>query len=1118
MKQRRSAYLSMPLVAAVCAAVSAAHASPLPGKDYYSVQIASSPDAKLLDKLFVKYATLPFLRIERRGSLHVLRAGFWANAREARIEARIAPSASDSAAMLLRVATFRPETVVRRNWEDAAPAIPESIAASVPTVADLVKAPSPVPAPAPVQAIPAGQHSAPGGTSPPPVAEDEQLRPFDPEDYALAFDAFLGSGDRERAFRLARKAVASVPDDHDWRRKLARLAEWTHRPVLAWEQWDILFRRGDHSEETLSAVLRLAPLAPNSDAALAVWRMRAERGKLTDAQWEDIYNLYELAAKAQQGSQFFERQYRRNGNIRLLEYAAQLADNIGEDERALQLYTERANLKPFSIDSILRATVFLLRRDQLREAYTLMEAHREEAPTEATEYWNILGNIAWELAETRTAEFALRRQGEGKQASTTDWSRLIFLLRQQHPQQAADLAFETYRRYGNSDNLLYALTLHGERGDVKAQAKIFKSIDLEALAKLEKDSRFLVSRAQYYQMIQDREHAWSDYQRALALKPDDVEVVVPTLWFLIDAHRKEALLTMLQQQSQSARAESASAYWLPFAAAYHSLDRYKDALYWYRKEIERSPDDMLLLLNYADALERVQLGGMAERVRRHAWLRLREKFPKPELVTPLDKNPELLALARLAILNDPGDPGLALVRKVVEQLRGVGLGADPGVGAGVDAPVENAQQTKDLILGWAVSKEQFLNARTWMWLNYARRAKDRAPLWGDSQTALQLGDTETMDRLLNRQGDGLPIYNRYDTAHALDHWPLALDIAFRGLENNDVDEALYDRYRSHAPQHANYIQVRTSSDTYGSLDSREQQIELKLVADRRLHLRFGVSQLSQSTNDPALAAPDRQRLASVEARWLGHRGDTTFSLFHRNELAGQSGWQLGQIWAWSARLNLNGSIAHHAEATDSLPLRVGGAEDHLRMGLNYAIGKREYFAISPRLTRYYTQYGDYLGSGRILDVEAGYRIRTEYPDWRLRAFATHQSFTRDGAVGAQALASLAPDVRSAIANGSLDALKYFIPDGSTTWGVCFGMGENLAGQNLQDVYSRAWRHFYDVCPNHNTLNGGGYTGTLGLAGSLSGEDHLSLRMEQSSGGSSSGSLARSLSARYKHYF
>ena len=45
----------------------------------------------------------------------------------------------------------------------------------------------------------------------------------------------------------------------------------------------------------------------------------------------------------------------------------------------------------------------MVRQDRLREAHQLMEAHRDEVPTDAMEYWTMFGNIAWELAESKSA-------------------------------------------------------------------------------------------------------------------------------------------------------------------------------------------------------------------------------------------------------------------------------------------------------------------------------------------------------------------------------------------------------------------------------------------------------------------------------------------------------------------------------------------------------------------------------------------------------------------------------------------------------------------------------------------------------------------------------------------
>jgi hypothetical protein len=1078
----------------VCAAGALAATPPQAGGEYTSLQIASGAAARLT-ALFHRYAELPYLRIERRGQTYTLRAGFWPSDRAARTALG---SAADGG--LLRIATYRPESIVRRNWADAADAAsPLPLAPPAPAAAPTPRATSPAPpGPAAVTVC----NEAPRRSAP----DAAELRPFDEADYRLAFDVLVGAGDVESAFRVARQAVASRPADGAWRRRLAQVADWTRRPEVAAEQWQYLFRTGDRSDETITEVLRFAPLLDHPETTLAAWQARVQRQTPDETQWQEIADLYEALAQPRQGADYFEQQFRIRGTVGLLERAALLAEHGGDDRRALRLYIERARLKPFAEDAVLRAVVLLLRRDRLREAYDLMQAHRADVPAAAADFWRILGQTAWELAEVGAAEFAYRRFAETPQAGAADWSRLVYLVRQRHPGAAAELALEAYRRYGGIDYLLLALGISAEIGDRAGQARAYAALTPADAAAAQDDVRFLVLRGQYRQGARDDAGAWADLRRALQLAPDDREVALPAFWFLIDSRRKAELQALLQRWAS--RAEDDADFWLPYAAAHHALDRYREAVRWYRKEIGRHPDDALLLLNYADALERLRQPGMAERIRRHAWLGLRAKFPAPDLTPPLDRQPELLALARLALLDRPGDPSLALVRSLVERLRGL------------PAERDDQAQTDDLVLAWAIGHEHFRNARAWLWLRYARAAGRRQPpLWADSQTALQLNETAQMDRLLLDHADGLPIYNRYDTAYALQHWQQALDIAFHGLADNEVDEDLHDRYRQHLPAHANYAQLRLARDRWGALDSRSGQFEARVFAGPRLSVKFGWAQALQNAGegDPGIAVPGADRLGSVELRWQGSGGDSRLGLFQRRGMAAFNGWRLGQTWQW-AGLAADAALDYHGAATDSLPLRLAGYQDSARLAVDYALGKREYLRIAPRLGRYYSQFGDYLGAGRSLDLEAGYRLRTEYPDWRLRSFATIQRFSYGGNVGGQALAVLSADAQAAIAAGNGDAVKYYLPAGSTTWGACLGMGENLAGQNLRDVYTRGWRHYYDVCGTHNSVNAWGYSGMLGVAGSLTGEDHLSLSIEQARGGPGSGATSRSLVMRYRNYF
>jgi predicted Zn-dependent protease len=938
------------------------------------------------------------------------------------------------------------------------------------------------------------------------VDATESLRPFDPQDFALAYGVLLGAGDLQRAFLVAQRAVQVLPNDRQWRRKLAQVSDWTKRPEVAAQQWLALFAMGDRTQDTLRAVVRLAPLADQPMLALQAWAELAKQQALTDVQWQDVFNLYEMAAEPLQGSQFFEAQFAARKNPNLLEFSARLAERAGDDDRAQRLYIQRANMQPFSMDVTLRAVVLLIRRDKMEDALALLQAHQNQVPAQAMTYWHLLGQVAWEAGAFDAAKAAYTQYVGQPEATLEDWYRLIFLVRQEHPAQAAELAFQAYKRFGAVDQLLLALGVYAELGDMAAQSRLYAELGGAATDALSKDTRFLMLRAQFYQRQKNSELAWADYRQALKQAPKSAEVVLANLWFLIDGQRVELLPALMREYGAQAAADLA--FWQAFAAASQALERHREAVFWYAKAAAQNPSDPLMLLNYADALDRTDQHGMADRMRRHAWLQLKQKYPQAQPAQATMQSSELLALARLRLMDQPGDAGQALVRQWVSQMRGL-----------PDAPA--TEQTAVLVLGWAIVKEQFNNARAWMWSRYARQSQLAPPLWGDSQTALQLHETQTLDRLLTRHGEALPIYNRYDTAYALGHVQQAVDIAFKGMSQQD-DEPLYDRYRQHLLGQANYVQLGLGVAHQGGLNSHDLRFENRLVINPKLHLILSGSRQQQTGADPLLQAltTATDRLASVQARWLGERGDTSLTIARRDELNGLMSFRLQQSVQLGGRLNLEGGVDFRTESTVSLPMQVAGYENSVYGAANYTLGKREYFRIAPRYSRYFTQFGDELGSGRMLDMEFGYRIRTEYPDWRLRAFLTRQLFSRPSSYSQGLAARLPADFVNAVIRdlNPADQDAYFIPDSSTTWGACWGMGENLAGQNLQTTYARAWRPFFDLCLNHNTLNGFGLNRIFGLAGSVTGEDHLLLQLQNSDGTQPGSSPTNSLAVRYRRYF
>ncbi len=382
------------------------------------------------------------------------------------------------------------------------------------------------------------------------------LRPFNQEDYSLAFDALTSSADLERAFQVAAEAVRQRPNDMTWRLKLARVCDWTNRSEDAAGHWKALFQSGNSATETIQAMLRLQHLMDDPEVALKVWAIVARQRQLTEQEWRNVYELYESASAPEHGSSFFEMQYRRFKHPYLLELAAVLAEHAGNAVRASSLYAERSGLQPFSMDMLMRAVVSLVRQDRMQDALTLMQRHEPQVDGNTFAFWQLLSQIAWEQNAHDAAQASYQRLTKLPQATVGDWSRLIYLVRQNHPDQAAALSLEAYRRFGTVDLLMQALGIYGEAGDFAAQERALKGLSASELTQAEKITQFLLIRAQLHRHNKHSDLAWQDLRQALLQAPDSDEVSVAALWFLIDQARVDDLIAWTRERTSAGETPS----------------------------------------------------------------------------------------------------------------------------------------------------------------------------------------------------------------------------------------------------------------------------------------------------------------------------------------------------------------------------------------------------------------------------------------------------------------------------------------------------------------------------------------------------------------------------------
>lgn len=921
------------------------------------------------------------------------------------------------------------------------------------------------------------------------VPEGVKFRAFNASDFDLAYNAQLEAGNQERAFAIAQQAVKSAPTDRAWRLRLAQIAEWTQHPDVTAQQWRALFQMGDHSETTLDNVIKLGPLLGDAIAPLQAWAVKADAQQLNEKQWAAIKDLYEQQDVPAEGSVFFEHYYRQYQDPMLLETAAHLAEDAGDVGRTVLLAVERSVHAPLNVKWVKDTAASLIRWDCLEQARDLLLRIAPQVPENAIEFWNLLGPLAWNLRDTGTAEMAYRKKILSPQATAEDWGRLVQLVRRNHPQEAAPLAMQSYAQFGRLDDLLLALNIYASAADDTAMGLAFQTLRAPGLAEAESNSAFLQMRSAYYQRTQHPDLAWLDLGRAMRIDPSDDGAALSSLWFLVNQQR----LGPLQQVMDAfrPRAQAQPDFWPAYAAGHQLLGHTQEALYWYGKQLEMTPEDALLLLTYADLLQSAGRAAEAASTRRHAWNLLQKKYAHQEDDLAMERPPELMALARLTLENSPGDPALRLVRQLVD--------------TPTSTPLD--RETALLVLGWTLGTGQYGNARTWMWRHFARLGNAQAPVWAQAQLALQFQDQNAMQGLLALPTQELPAENRYDIAFQLGHFEQALNTAYTTLESGKSQEAMVLRMRQYTPSYANYVQWGWSSEGLasqadangqtGALGFQTLQAETRLTLTDHLQLTLTTAQTAITTDNPQFSSPqpDSDRLTQAQLRWLDNNSASTLALFERNALLEQWGVHLDYELRGEPRWDFQAGLDYGSPSTLSIPIRLGGYENDLHATLGYRFNQRQHLRISSRYSEYFSPQGTLWASGTTLDVEEDYRLKLAYPDWRVRLIASTRQLTANTTLG-----------------------TFYVPINASTLTACVDLGSALMTNNSTAPYSVAWRPFMDTCMSQNDQGVGGWESGFGLVGSALGRDQLYIEFRKSEDTTAGNVTGQTLALRYRKYF
>lgn len=941
----------------------------------------------------------------------------------------------------------------------------------------------------------------------------------------LAFRVFVSNGRLREAADVARAALARDPDSIPWHERLAQVAIWNNQPRVALDAYYWLARtRND--EASWQQVLKFAPALHDDHALLAALRHEAEQangGSAADRQrqleWIDKFvATEEWLADPHASLQFLAA--RADGALRrpVLERYAALAERMGDDGLALQTWqTLEHDFGPDPAYALKIATT-LYAQGRFAEATATLESAKTVAaaqPKGNDDFWRFYALLGGIVQRPPVVVEASRHLLASGRETSGDLDRMIDALDAQ-PLDAGRVAEFAFRRNGGQRELQLAIYHYTRARAFGRITMLLDSLTPEQRATAEREPAFLLARSQYWRNVDEPTRALQDVRAALRRDPDNTEARTAFVWLLNDQGSDTELRAALRAYRFQATSDPSLTG--AFAAAYLRLGDARAALHYLRLNAPSRRSDPLWRLSFADALELNGQIDEAWRVRRSVWIALHRQ--KINRTSPSQYTPDEYTVlrARFIGLTDQFAGSDASKQLLIDLLReDTQANAASSEQAASDLgdlsmlPTSTATRlahrtrhysaaAREAVLAWTQSHNAYGFERDWLEWQYAQRLSQ--PAYANVAIALAENDTAELSQRLDDPSGHLPLQTRIAAELQTGRIEAAQRDAFYAqdlLPDNDLMHAtLVDAMLPTAQAIAPGFRLVHE----GPLSFIEGSLAAGIRVTPTLSFALRYNDRAQHGDGSLPGVPGHDRTIDAVLRRFGADDRETLVVGHRSALADVTSLRLEGSFFDRHPLSFSFALGRNQEATESAQLQVGGVKDNLIVAASFRPDPHIFSRVRVEYDRFYGQDRSFLGHGTVFDIDAGYKLRSDYPDYTIRVAFTHGQYSANGAPGAL--------LRQLVPGGSPFSAQQFVPNTFTQVALLVGFGNGI-----MDGYSRAWRPFIEAGPLRDSRAGWGERVTAGIVGSVLGADQLGLYVTHSSASQNHSTPVTEVGIRYR---
>lgn len=899
----------------------------------------------------------------------------------------------------------------------------------------------------------------------------------------------------DKAAVTLRELLQTYPDAVEQREQLARVLEWTERQGQALEQWRILARNpgGNHYDRE---VVRLGLMLDDSEAVVEALGRLWRRGRLGTGDRQLLVTQLDLQGEPERAIQRLQRWLSSGrSDVELWRYLARLQEETGDLKGALNTWQRYVRRHGRGIQETMERARLNGRLWQLGAALAILESLPGKPGPEATEYWQLLGDYAWHVQQPETVRDAYAQLHRAGTLDALRYERLIIAaLRTGDTELGMEAAVAGWRQH--RDPALLSAALYEVQDPARMQT-LFDLAD-EAPREVSRRGDYWHLYGDYLYQRGDLKGAYEVYRRALEIDAGNSWLRAGFLYLLAESGRYGELSRYMREWRETARNDEI--LWAAYASGYIALRQPAEALPWYELAVRAEPDNYLLLLDYADALDSMHRFDSAFRIRRHALTELRPRLVErlrarePRDLIQRQRDARIVG-AQFDLLGS--DANRAWLARVLNDRE----------------PSQLDDADAELLLGWYVASQAPAYARYWHL--HAQMRRLRTPAWQRMSVALAANDESAIEELLERESIDLSVADRVEALHRLDRREEAQALALENVRTDApwgvgaevIPRMAAELYREMPQRAGTWLSV----SEVGGIAVYDGNVFVE-----RSHERWGwmvdagITRLGNGDVRVVLDDLDMTSYLGLGLSFHQRRGETRFEVRgFEDDAADHLYLGLTQNYELTRNIQVGLFAETRGFSTDSGLLRAFGLRDRVGMNFEWALTSRDVISLSASQNDYETrESGTDLGDGYTVEAVLSRSLVTG-PTYgfniRLVGLATRNTPAR----------RLPAELDPRMPGGSIPA--DLIPREFGFVGAGFTFNRGAPAQRYPLVASP--RYFVDVDAGYSSPDSDfAISGAVGVGIRVFGSDELSLTLGVDQDGTAGASRSSRAILGYQYFF